>query len=55
MDDTARSVEILLARIDNAIDQHLNNPDPEERKRLQRYRREILLQMADERRALWGD
>lgn len=58
MTDTARDFEILLARIESAIDQHQKqsrNPDPREVERLQRWRRELLLQMADSRRSEWGD
>ena len=50
MDDTARELEILLARIETAIDQHQKqsrHPDPREVERLQRWRRELLLQLAD--------
>ena len=58
MDDTTRQVEVLLARIETAIEQHLKqsrDPDPGEMERLQRWRRELLLQMADSRRSTWGD
>ena len=50
MDDTARELEILLARIETAIDQHQKqsrHPDPREVERLKRWRRELLLQLAD--------
>ena len=58
MDDTAREVELLLARVEAAIDQHQKqsrDPDPREVERLQRWRRELLLRMADSRRSEWGD
>lgn len=58
MDDTAREVEILLARIDTAIEQHQKlsrDPDPRELERLKRWRRELQLQLADNRRSTWGD
>lgn len=58
MGDTARDIEILLARIDTAIDHHQKqsrDPDPREMERLQRWRRELLLQLADSRRSSWGD
>ena len=57
MDDTARDLEILIARVDSAINQHkqFRDPDPREMERLQRWRRELLLQLADDRRKCWGD
>jgi len=54
----ARDVDILLARIDVAIDElerRTRDPDPRELDRLRRWRRELLLTLADERRANWGD
>ena len=39
------------------VEQRLADPaiDDRERERLQRWRREMLLQVADNRRAAWGD
>ena len=57
MTDTARDLEILIARVESAIDQHLQSRDPDAREteRLQRWRRELLLQFADGRSKRWGD
>ena len=58
MTDPTRDVLLLLERIDVAIADHqrqTRDPDPREVERLQRWRRELLLQMADNRRATWGD
>lgn len=58
MADTTRDVEILLARVESAIDQHMKqsrDPDPREVERLQRWRRELLLQLSDSGRSSWGD
>ena len=57
MTDTARDLEILIARVESAIEQHLQSRDPDAREteRLQRWRRELLLQFADGRSKRWGD
>ena len=58
MTDHTRDVLLLLERIDVAIADHQRqsrDPDPRETERLQRWRRELLLQLADSRRATWGD
>lgn len=58
MSTEAREVETLLARIESAIKEHQRrsrDPDPQELERLQRWRRELLLSLADSRRTTWGD
>lgn len=58
MADPTTDVLLLLERIDVAIADHQRqsrDPDPREVERLQRWRRELLLQLADSRRSVWGD
>ena len=48
-------VEGLLQRIDAALATAPVKADQREQERLQRWRRELLLSLADSRRAEWGD
>ena len=54
-DDTRSEVEGLLQRIDAALASAPVKADQREQERLQRWRRELLLTLADDRRAIWGD
>lgn len=54
-DDTQLEVEGLLKRIDAALRTDPVKADEREQERLQRWRRELLLAIADSRRAEWGD
>ena len=58
MANPAREAEILLARVDAAIEQlhkQTRGPDLRELEELQRWRRELMLQIADNRRSTsWG-
>ena len=54
-DDTRQEVEGLLQRIDDALRTDPVKADTRETERLQRWRRELLLSLADSRRAEWGD
>nr|BDD44864.1 hypothetical protein 4 [bacterium] len=54
-EDTRQEIEGLLQRIDQALATKVVRSNPQELERLQRWRRELLLSLADERRAVWGD
>ena len=54
-DDTTLEVTGLIERIDAALATAPVKADPRERDRLERWRRELLLTLADNRRAEWGD
>ena len=54
-DDTRLESEGLLQRIDAALATAPVKADQREQERLQRWRRELLLSLADSRRAEWGD
>lgn len=55
IDDTRQEIEGLLQRIDQALTAKAVKSNPQELERLQRWRRELLLTLADNKRALWGD
>ena len=54
-DDTTLEVTGLIERIDAALATAPVKADPREKDRLERWRRELLLTLADNRRAEWGD
>ena len=54
-DDTRQEIKGLLQRIDAALATKAVRSNPQELERLQRWRRELLLTLADNKRALWGD
>ena len=54
-DDTQLEVEGLLQRIDDALRTDPVKADQREQERLRRWRRELLLTLADNKRAIWGD
>ena len=53
--DKWSELEGLLQRIDDALKSDPVKANTREAERLQRWRRELLLAMADDRRATWGD
>ena len=55
IDDVKADLEGLLERIDAALSTAPVKCDARELDRLLRWRREILLRLADDRRAQWGD